>query len=208
MKKMQDEQLLFAEDIATRAPKRNQFLWNLQRNPVFGNELQVIREKYLEGIERSTGHPLRPEERVERYDAFMLCAAYLFAGLYSLSREKIPDIPLTIIEEMRRNCDDGDVRLEWHNFLCSPGETNEIWAANLVKLVSAQGLNAQGSGLLYALAMAWIKAEESAEAQAGFTQDVQMRTAAMREKSPGLWGDLDEILEASGFGEEPQERDS
>lgn len=207
MKKITDKDLLFSEVIATNTVARSKFLSIMEINQAFWGELTVMCEEYIYGIERSIGFALRPEERTERHDAFMMCAAYLFAGLHSsnkLDTQKIPDIPQDLIKELRCKCDSGEVLLERHNLLSSPGGANEIWAANFAKLVSAKNLNVQGSGLLYALAIAWITTEENDAAQAECRQDAAERAKTSQSKSPKLWGELDKILEASGFGEESQ----
>jgi len=184
MKEMKQEHLLFAEVMSTNENERNKFLWKLQGRPSFWQQFTDTCEQYIEGIARSTGFPLPSEKRTERHDAFMVCAAYLFAGLHSLDEldvQKIPDISSELIEEMRYQCDDGAVINARHTLLGAGGGVNEIWAANFLKLLSEQDLNVQGSGLLYGLAMAWISAREQAEGveerRAALDQEMEQRTA-------------------------------
>lgn len=205
MKEMKEEHLLFAVVMIDNQETRTRFLWKLQSKQSFFDALRDMREEYIFRIEQNVegGFPLRPEDRAERDDALMLCVAYLFAGLCSLNNHEVPDISPELVEEMHAQCDTQEVLIERHNFLSSPPDSiNEQWAANFVKLYSAQNINSYGRGLMYALAMAWVYAVEEEGARAERTSDVESRAEKMRAESPGFMGELDQILKEAGFGEE------
>ena len=161
--------------------------------------LYGIRDQFFDPEHFAEG--ISEQDREEADKAVLCIEVFVFAGLYSANKKRVPKGFVAVFHDLLPGCQDPYKINESHEIFCSPGGIAREWISEFDQRVIEENFCLHVTGPIYALAQAFVVAQEEEAAEETNRQDA---LAWEGKVSPFVLKSLDEAL--GGDDEESEAR--